>query len=433
MSMGQPGGEPGSALAGPEINLASLLNVLWRRRIFVIGIPLLGMLAGILYGVVVTPLYEAQAIIRPGITGFGERGGGHREWKLKDLSRWYSQRLYRVAVADALGIEVWEVPRINSDFVMRGLQTTEGGNVLTLSILDPDPARARIILDTSISAFAEYVLTDSTSNALVLSERGLLIQIADREREKVVVQNDAQRIDLDIEMALRDSLQIDRRAEAVQTEIDKVAAHRDRVRADIATHEIRVERLEQRVEQIDAAVELAHARLMDDADGPDLSPSVRASAQMTETEAYRGLLTSQVDLAERLQLTVEALQVLRQNLSEDELELERLALDRDLNIERQRRDAGRRLAELRLSRDSGIGLRNEQLDLQIAERQVQISALSPIERVGPITSSPRPVRPRKSRAIGILTFAGLLGGIALAFVWEYVWDHRREIFSRSPV
>ena len=28
--------------------------------------------------------------------------------------------------------------------------------------------------------------------------------------------------------------------------------------------------------------------------------------------------------------------------------------------------------------------------------------------------------------MGILTFAGLIGGIGLAFVWEYVWNHRRE-------
>jgi hypothetical protein len=34
--------------------------------------------------------------------------------------------------------------------------------------------------------------------------------------------------------------------------------------------------------------------------------------------------------------------------------------------------------------------------------------------------------------VSILTFAGLLGGLGMAFVWEYVWDHRREIFARTP-
>ena len=90
------------------------------------------------------------------------------------------------------------------------------------------------------------------------------------------------------------------------------------------------------------------------------------------------------------------------------------------------------IADLRLQLRSGLELQRNQLRLQIAEREAQISALSPIERVGPITSSPKPVRPRKSRAVGILTFAGLIGGIGLAFVWDYVWNHRREIFAKAP-
>lgn len=433
MSAGQPWGEATPDGSGPEINLASMLNILWRRRIFVIGVPLLGMIAGLLYGFLVTPLYEAQAIIRPGITAFGTNGGGNREWKLKDLSRWYGDRLYRPNVARALGIEIWEVPRIKSDFVMRGLQTTEGGNVLSLSLLDPDPERAREILDTSISAFASFVLVDSTSNALVLSERGLEIQIADREREKVAVGNDLRRVNLDIEMAYRDSLQIDRRQAVIQAEIDKGKARRTRIEADIATHELRMERLHARLAEIDEAVADAHALLAEGARSDTMNSSVKASAQMTSTEAYRGLLDSQLDLSDRLQGTTKELDVLRQNLVEEELDLERKALDRDMGIEKQRRDAGRNLAELELQRDSGIALQLEQLELQIREREVQIAALSPIERVGPITASPKPVRPRKSRAIGILTFAGLLGGIALAFVWEYGWNHRREIFSDQPI
>jgi len=426
-------GDSAGGDSAPEINLASLLNILWRRRIFVIGLPLLGALAGLLYGAVVTPLYEARAIVRPGITAFGTRGGGYREWKLKDLSRWYGQRLYRVEVAEVMGIEIWEVPRIQADFVMRGLQTTEGGNVLTLSILDPDPERAHRILDTSITAFHNYVLTDSTSNALVLSERGLLIGIADSEREKLVLENDVRRVGLDIEMALRDSVQIDRRKAVARTGIDKVRAAQDRIRADIATYELRVQRLQARVNEVDAAVELTHGRLFDDQDSTDMDTSIKAGVQMTESEAYRGLLTAQVDLGERLQLVLRELEVLRLNLAEGGLEIERLALDSDLNIDSRRREAGRKLAELRLKRDSGIDLERESLELQIAERRVQIAALSPIERVGPIISSPRPVRPRKSRAISILAFVGLLGGLGMAFVWEYGWNHRHEIFSREPV
>lgn len=432
MSAGQPYDGSGFEDSGPEISLASLLNILWRRRIFVIGLPLIGFILGSIYGVVVTPLYEARAIVRPGITGFGTRGGGNREWKLKDLSRWYGQRLYRSEVAAALDIELWHVPRIRADFVMKGLQTTEGGNVLTLSILDPDPSRAMEILDTSISAFALYVLSDSTSNALVLAERGLMIQIEDKEREMKVVRDEAVRFRLDLAMALRDSMELDRHQRNARTLVGKMHARKARIEANLATYELRAERLNSQVSDVNEAVDLARTALFDGSEGQELDSSVKPWAQMTEAEAYRGLLGAAVDLHGRLLVVTTTQDSLRQSLTEQELEVQRTELNQELDFALKRREAGRAIAGLRLELESGIDLKISQLQLQIAERQAQIAALSPIERVGPITASPKPVRPRKSRAVSILTFAGLLGGIGMAFVWEYGWKHRSEIFSRTP-
>jgi hypothetical protein len=425
-------GQPGSPDSGGEISLSSLLNILWRRRLIVVGLPLMGFIAGIVYGNVVTPLYEARAIVRPGITEFGTRGGGYREWKLKDLSRWYGSRLYRTGVASELGVELWEVPRIRADFVMRGLQTTEGGNVLTLTVLDPDPERGKQVLDASIDAFGAYVLADSTSNSLVLSERGLLIQIEDKKREMVVVENEAAKIRVDLTNALRDSTSLDEHEANAERLVDKMVARTERIEADLATHELRAERLQNQIDDVSLALDNAKAKLFDENEGAQLDPSIKAAAQMTETEAYRGLLGSLVSLNDRLQEMTTAQDSLRLNLTQQELEIRHTRLNQRLDFELKRRDAGRVLSELRLQLSSGIELQKSQLELQIAEREAQIAALSPIERVGPITASPRPVRPRKSRAVSILTFAGLLGGLGLAFVWDYVWSHRREIFSRTP-
>lgn len=425
-------GQPVSPDPGSEISLASLLNILWRRRLIVIGLPLLGMIAGIVYGNVVTPLYEARAIVRPGITEFGTRGGGYREWKLKDLSRWYGQRLYRTGVARELGVDLWEVPRIRADFVMRGLQTTEGGNVLTLSVLDPDPDRARRILDASIDAFGAYVLSDSTSNSLVLSERGLMIQIEDKKREMAGIEDEAERLRLDLALALRDSASLDEHEANAERLVDKMKARAERIEADVATYDLRAQRLEKQLLELHAALERSQDDLLDGEQGASLDPSVKASAQMTETEAYRGLLGSYVHLEDRMQRMTTMRDSLRQQLAEEQLGIRHTQINQRLDFEMKRREAGRAIAELRLQLKSGVELQKNQVRLQIEEREAQIAALSPIERVGPITPSPRPVRPRKSRAVSILTFAGLLGGLGLAFVWEYVWNHRREIFSRTP-
>jgi hypothetical protein len=431
VSAGPSYDQPGSPDSGSEISLASLLNVLWRRRIIVVGLPLFGLIAGIVYGSVVTPLYEARAIVRPGITEFGTRGGGYREWKLKDLSRWYGSRLYRTGVADELGVELWQVPRIRADFVMRGLQTTEGGNVLTLTVLDPDPERGRQVLDASIDAFGAYVLSDSTSNSLVLSERGLMIQIEDKKRELVVVENEAKKIRTDLANATRDSISLDEHQANAKRLIDKMVARTGRIEADLATNELRAERLRAQIDDLGVVVEGAKEQLFDENKGAQLDPAIKATAQMTETEAYRGLLGSLVSLNDRLQQVTTAQDSLRLSLAEQDLEIRHTQLNQRLDFELKRRDAGGLLSELRLQLSSGIELQKYQLELQIEEREAQIAALSPIERVGPITASPRPVRPRKFRAVSILTFAGLLGGLGLAFVWDYVWTHRREIFSRT--
>jgi hypothetical protein len=427
VSDGHPYGAPGPE---GEISLASLLNILWRRRLIVVGIPLLGLVAGMIYGQVVTPLYEARAIVRPGITQFGTRGGGYREWKLKDLSRWYGQRLYRNEVAAALGVELWEVPKIRAEFVMRGLQTTEGGNVLTLSILDPDPDRAMRVLDSSIDAFGKYVLSDSTSNSLVLSERGLMIQIEGQQREMDLVRNEQKRLERDLSLAVRDSAAIVDQERNALRDLEKLEARKGRIDADLATYELREERLQSQIQEVSAAVEQARAKLLDGSEGEELDTSIKPSAQLTETEAYRGLLESSVALHDRLQQISTGQDSLRLRKAELDLEISQTRVNQTLNYDLKKREAGRAIADLRLQLNPGIQLKMEQLELQVREREAQIAALSPIERVGPITASPRPVRPRKMRAITILTFAGLLGGLALAFVADYVWNHRAEIFSR---
>jgi hypothetical protein len=142
------------------------------------------------------------------------------------------------------------------------------------------------------------------------------------------------------------------------------------------------------------------------------------------------LLESSVALHDRLQQISTGQDSLRLRKAELDLEISQTRVNQTLNYDLKKREAGRAIADLRLQLNPGIQLKMEQLELQVREREAQIAALSPIERVGPITASPRPVRPRKMRAITILTFAGLLGGLALAFVADYVWNHRAEIFSR---
>ena len=68
-------------------------------------------------------------------------------------------------------------------------------------------------------------------------------------------------------------------------------------------------------------------------DGRDLDPAIKASAQMTETEAYRGLLGSLVSLNDRLQQVTTAQDSLRLNLAEQQLEIRHTRLNQKLDFE----------------------------------------------------------------------------------------------------
>ena len=74
--------------------LPSLLNILFRGRWIIVAITLLGLLAGIGYGIVVKPLYRASAQIRPGIVAYTEQGGPLRGWVREDLVHYFEASLF---------------------------------------------------------------------------------------------------------------------------------------------------------------------------------------------------------------------------------------------------------------------------------------------------------------------------------------------------
>ena len=72
----------------------------------------------------------------------------------------------------------------------------------------------------------------------------------------------------------------------------------------------------------------------------------------------------------------------------------------------------------------------QEIETEIREREVKLSTLAPLQRVGRTMVSNKPVRPRPLRATLILVFLGVIGGLALGLGWDYVDRNRREIFAR---
>ncbi len=424
--------------AGGEASLASLLGVLWRRRVIVAGLTAAGLIAGFAYILVVDPLYRATASVRPGITAYTERGDPVREWKLKDVTYWFGRRMYADALRAAFGWPQWQpAPVIDAAFIPRGSQNIQGGDVITLQTLDTDPQRARRILDSAVDAFNSFAAADTTASGLALTRAGLEIQIANLRNEQDRLLTKRERLALSI-------------ADAEQ-ELAGVAANRRRVDLDLAKIEaanrFRRSLLAVAEEQAGAAVhsreelERALRRVTAESGRPALPADSLAAA--LETRGIAPWLLESLrrgDAADAGTGAVSALALRRfeqrnRALADSlryEIELAQgavtdLELKRDVDLEKARVAATGRIGDLRLQQEQEVETERTTLEQAVRGKRAQLSALAPLERIGGTQVTTRPVRPRRLRAVLLLTLAGGLASLGAALGWDYLAAHRDEI------
>jgi len=418
--------DPQSTTSNAEISLASVLNILWRRRLIVVALPLLGMIAGFVYGQVVTPLYLATATVRPGITSFGPRGGGGREWRLKDVERWFESGMYRPWTAAKMDRAPSLVPLIRASFIQRGLQNTQRGEIITLTCLDASRENAVEGIEAAIEAFSHFAMADTTSNSIALTKRGLHIQMDELRRYQRVLAARVDSLNTDLAVARVESLQID--DEEIRLAYDvSLLEDRRRVIAE------RITALEDQVEQLRANRQeliTVRQRVRDRLSGAqgDLPSGARPEVALTDAEVLRGLVASSADLEDQIVRVSARADSLRQADKAAQRESEYLERRNETLIAYDRAEIGSRMRTLRQARDFGVPNAIASVELRVMEKQGQLAALSPIEPIGDVQVTDRPVRPRKKRAITILTLMGLVGGLAGAFVFDYVWNNRKSIF-----
>ncbi len=389
------------------MTLASVLNVLWRRKWLVFGLTGCGLLLGVVYGQVVTPLYRATATVRPGITAYAVDGGPVREWFLKDVTHWFQRRMYLDYVQQELNLPEEKHIMIGADFILRGLQNIQGGNVITLTILDPDPQQAEAILVTAISAFNAYAVTDTISSQIELTRSGLVIQMASLENRKDLVASKRAKLDLDIAVARAESSQVESQMELLDLAIQKRRVAKDFYKHHLATLSAESLAIAQQQQSMLEAWP-ANPAVANDNFGDLVQGSLQIQARRYENQALADSIRYEMEL--------------------NEITLRELRIKRDQELEIKKANLHRQVENLRLERDRVLAHEEAGLNNEIREKQAQLAMLAPIQKVGQIQVSHKPVRPRRLRAISILTALSLLGSLVVAFTWEYVSTHREEIF-----
>jgi hypothetical protein len=139
------------------------------------------------------------------------------------------------------------------------------------------------------------------------------------------------------------------------------------------------------------------------------------------------LLLSTLELESKLRADqLQAIDLLSANELED-LRGRSLLLRTNYELQSSRALIESEIREMEINRDRVLEQELTEISDKIRLLESRLEVLTSLESIGAIQVSDGPVRPRKQRAIGLLTLAGLLGSLALALTWEYLSRHREEI------
>ena len=430
--------------SGPvdEISLARLLNILWRWKLIILLVTFVGFGAGIVYGLVTTPLFRAKAQVRPGITSFSEGGGPVREWLLKDIVSWFRRQLYWEEMKNEPRWDRYRgAPIIRAEFIPRGPQNRQGGNVITLDTLSPDPLEAVAILESAIESFIRQAAAETLSSTLFLTEAGIEVRMGGIRDDLEQLKAEKERLDLDIAEAKRRLGMVDLERKLIELDIAKLTASNEFHQRTLKVTEAEIERslaslaeAQNVLAQSKASGSVNPARedsLLASLSRDELTQWLLTNIAQTRTIQTGEMILRAQQLGQYVYRTRVKVDSLQYRINLENLEIDKLEGKRDLDLEKKRFDIEQTIAKLQIQRDRDLEHRRNQLTQDLTGLEVQLGVLSPLEKIGRIAVSSHPVRPRKLRATTILTILAFLSSIFLVLALEYYSRNKKVITAKS--
>lgn len=411
-----------------EFNLATILNILWRRRIIVLGLPALGLIVGLLYGTFGTKRWSATATVRPGITSYSPSGQPFRQWQLRDITTWYEKEFYRQELNRRLGLPSDFRPKIRTEFIATGLTNLAGGEVVTLWTTGTSPELASSLIDSSIVMFKEYAEGDTLSSQIKLTRDGLKLQIQVLETRFLSVDKQEVSLNLKLQAVRADSMVVAVLDRELGLELDMILNRQNFYHRRIKDlKEIRPS-IKTNLEQINTVLASVVNDQGEDFDPADIPSWARRDAVLDGGDVMDGLAQIRLQLHQQLNHNVAMQDSFQYELDLAVLEHTRRVVKRESTVKSKVREIEQRIGDLKLERDFELPVKRREVRTDINSRRVQLRSLTSLQRVGPTIISEKPVRPRGGRATLILVFLGAIGGLVLGFTWDYLMVNRREIF-----
>ncbi len=408
------------------LTLPGLLNILYRGRLVIAGLTVLGLIAGIAYGIVVKPLYRATGQIRPGVVSYNPDGFPNREWALEDVVNWFGSFLYWEDLKACPEFAVFKsAPVIDAAFIP-SLNFLAGGNVITLTNLARDPEVAKATLDEAINAFNRQAMADSLGSSLYLTlRRGRVtlrrlaqdiemvaakadrarLEIEEQKRELTIIELEKQDLELDLKSREADNIWI---AEAISSSRSDVQSARGRL--------VEAEKV--------LAISLKQEQRFALADSIDTGDPVAEVLKLTASREQAGRVGQLLMTVNQLMVFISERSVhadqLEARIKENKLMIGHIRLQQDIEIKKKMADVEQKITDLNITLEKDLPHARAALHSELETERVKVEAISPLERVGTISVSDKPVRPRKARAAAILTILAFFGSLFVVLVWEYL-------------
>jgi len=391
------------------VSLTLILNIFWRRRWTVVLLTGCGLLLGLAYSFLSPPQFQATAQVRPGIVAYSDQGGPVREWQLKDVVRWFRTALYWPDLRDEPQFErLDQAPVIDAEFIPQGPQSFQGGDVILLDTLSPEPLEAIAILERAIASFNRQASQDTVGSTLHLTIGGARLRIDQLRDEQEDLEIERAQIGLSVGKLAGELALVDTESKRYDLAIAKLTRKNAQRELMITATENDLARSQKRFEDAEAVL----ASLLND---------------RTDAVGLGELLGTVNDLSAHIFHGTLLADSLRSHIEVDVLEVKRLAASRDVEIGNRRIGLRQQIAELELQRQEGLASKYRVLQQSIASEQIRLGLLTPLERIGRIAVTNEPVQPRKLQATLIATLLGFFSALFFVLAWEYYSRNRMAI------
>jgi len=369
-----------------EIDLADLAGVLWRRRWLMLGIIICFVCTAVAYCFITTPLYEIFAQLRPGITGFDDKGNPVRDWTPKDIESWFAQGGYSESLSGQMGDNA-SVPVIKA-------VSNRQAKVVTVSLYWPDRKQGRQILASAIDALTSTGGSSGIQEQLAVSRRQIEQAIHKTESELEHIPIERSRLDDQIAREKN-------RIQVIETELETIKKDRAQTREVIERNRAQIDTINQNTAEL-----------------------IKLRQQMVTGESdkfallmYSNIIQQNLTYVAGLEQRIAAMEKELNNYQVKEAEKYDELLDTQLKIR-----------DLQVEQEQELSIKEANLQKRMHTLKAKLDALLPVEVVQSPFSSQSPVKPDKKKIVVIAFALGCFMALVTAFLREF-WVKNRERIS----